>query len=565
MARRLGGTSFGIAILAIGALTVPTVAPVALARVPGTAEFAATNDPGEVERDRLLVARVQRNLDRLGLYRGPLDGRAGPDLTAAIRRYQSRVGLATDGALSYGLLAGTDAALTESRRLVSALSSVRHERIIDAYRLIAGGETVLLPPRGGALGGLSVCDRTPSVACLIDGALDAARRIDDGAMRDWAYGDVAIAQAASGRTGAALATAARLRDPRVLVATLGRLVAAAAEAGDHATARATAAAIPDPDIRIEALTRVAAAAFAAGARASGRSTLIEATVAVAEIDDAARRAMLLAAIAATEAKAGENGAAMKSINVAIEQLRDVANGPRRTRALAHVATVLAESGRLRAALRMADRLPSRSSGTPALVLAAVAEAALGELGRALDRAGGIDDPRIRVVALTRIALVQGKRDPAAARPTLVEARLVAMGIGADYARAQALDRIARAQAALGAVDGALETAIDIADDDIRARALAVIGVTQARAGDTLAARATIGAAMRAVDRVRDPLQRVWLLSDLALAGIEDGGHVRLIERAAEEAAAIGTAWARARALSRVALVLARVQGRQPAP
>jgi len=253
---------------------------------------------------------------------------------------------------------------------------------------------------------------------------------------------------------------------------------------------------------------------------------------------------------------------VKSLNVAMEQLREVSDSESRTRALAHIATVLAESGRLRAALRMVDRLPDRPAGTPALVLAAVAEAALGELGRALDRAGGIDDPRFRVDALARIALVQGKRDPATARPTLAEARLVAEGIGDGYARSRALDRIARAQAALGAIDGALETAIDIADDDLRARALVVIGVTQARAGDTLAARATIGAAMRAVDRVHDPLQRVWLLSDLALAGIEDGDHGRLIERAAAEAAAIGTAWARARALSRVALVLARIEGGQ---
>jgi peptidoglycan hydrolase-like protein with peptidoglycan-binding domain len=51
------------------------------------------------------VADVQRELARLGLYSGPIDGIAGPRTKAAIVAYQSAAGVAADGEPSSDLLA----------------------------------------------------------------------------------------------------------------------------------------------------------------------------------------------------------------------------------------------------------------------------------------------------------------------------------------------------------------------------------------------------------------------------------------------------------------------------
>ena len=57
---------------------------------PSTVTGPAPAEPPGTER-------LQRDLRRLGLYAGPLDGKSGPQLTAAVKGFQRRVGLPADG------------------------------------------------------------------------------------------------------------------------------------------------------------------------------------------------------------------------------------------------------------------------------------------------------------------------------------------------------------------------------------------------------------------------------------------------------------------------------------
>ncbi len=61
--------------------------------------------PDAAERpDRAGIVDLQRGLVRLGLYEGEADGRAGPKLRDAVRRYQIRGGLPADGLASQSLV-----------------------------------------------------------------------------------------------------------------------------------------------------------------------------------------------------------------------------------------------------------------------------------------------------------------------------------------------------------------------------------------------------------------------------------------------------------------------------
>jgi len=100
--------------------------------------FAGTpyaNSSGETQRD--VIASAQNVLARQGLYRGPLDGIAGPELEFSLRAYQSRVRLPITGRLDLDTLAalqllpGAHAPVFRPRRHPSNEPPVRGEWIPD--------------------------------------------------------------------------------------------------------------------------------------------------------------------------------------------------------------------------------------------------------------------------------------------------------------------------------------------------------------------------------------------------------------------------------------------------
>jgi peptidoglycan hydrolase-like protein with peptidoglycan-binding domain len=79
----------GIAVNALLLQSGPHPAP--LFAEPGGTAAAIEPDP--------LVAAAQRELRRIGYYRGPIDGIPGPQTEAAILRFERATGLATTGAI----------------------------------------------------------------------------------------------------------------------------------------------------------------------------------------------------------------------------------------------------------------------------------------------------------------------------------------------------------------------------------------------------------------------------------------------------------------------------------
>jgi peptidoglycan hydrolase-like protein with peptidoglycan-binding domain len=108
--------------------------------VPGhpAENFAGTplqSAPPQVQRD--VIVSAQNILARQGLYRGMIDGIAGPDLEFSLRAYQSRVRLPVTGRLdletlaALQLLPGGNAPIYLPRRRPSTEAPVRGEWIPD--------------------------------------------------------------------------------------------------------------------------------------------------------------------------------------------------------------------------------------------------------------------------------------------------------------------------------------------------------------------------------------------------------------------------------------------------
>ena len=126
--------------------------------------------------------------------------------------------------------------------------------------------------------------------------------------------------------------------------------------------------------------------------------------------------------------------------------------------------------------------------------------------------------------------------------------------------------MARAQAALDAPAAARRSIALIDDAALRARALWSLAAAEARLGDGAAAARSEARALGATDQIIDPLDRVWLLSEIAVerSRAADAATAQSVfDRALAQTTVLDTPWLRARALSRLASGL--VAMRQAAP
>ncbi|OHV75616.1 peptidoglycan-binding protein [Rhizobium sp. LCM 4573] len=90
--------------------TMPAAAPVsAPVPAPGAQAPQAPQVPQQTAPDRALIAEVQRELSRRGLYEGADDGLMGPRTAAAILSFQEAAGLERTGGASTELLAALKA------------------------------------------------------------------------------------------------------------------------------------------------------------------------------------------------------------------------------------------------------------------------------------------------------------------------------------------------------------------------------------------------------------------------------------------------------------------------
>ena len=553
---------------------IATVGVAAAASAEPTLRLAAiaTEEAGRVAvppLQRALIRRVQETLAELGYYTGPLDGVVNRRTGEAIRLYQRRSKLEVDGRATKELLNHLSFA-DQVRQLQSRLAGVRETQISQARIALSRHETTRRLLNGtkdtvaDAARDAQACFDAPNVRCLLNESLESAKAVFRPRFRDWVLGEILIAQARAGFPVEALATLARIEDPRLIVAGLRNMSRAQAESGYVDEARATAATIPLSWSRAEALAAVAVAQAREGDAAGARDTVSDVLAMSDEPTDVHRRVGTLRVLAVALARAGlpEVGRAALERAVALAHQADAAQ---QDALLSEVATALAEMNRVDQALDMLDEVVESNYHRPVLAAAAQAQARAGFAREAVDTASAMSEVRYRAVVLSEIAIVQHRGGHIQlALDTLAGAVTVSDAIESanTYPRDYALSRIAIAFIAVEALPRAVEIASQITDSRLGADAFWSIAAAQRRSGDTAGLGRTDALAANAMADIKSPLDRAWVWSNLASTHARAGDR-EAAERAFTQALAVArditSPWARTQALAKVAATLIDLQ------
>lgn len=522
----------------------------------------------DVQRERL-VAEIQEQLTELGLYGGAVDGIFGPGTDRAIRLYQAQTKLPIDGKATRALLKHLQT-VGEANRLVERIARVKGQNIDRARSALAQQSRTRdllsrerLQP-ANPLRDASGCLAAPTTGCLLDEALESAKAVADRKFRDWALGDIVVAQIKAGFAALAFDTVGRIDDPRLIIAGLRNIAQAEAARGRLSESRAMADIIPDPWNQLQAKASVALAEAKAG-DAAALLTAREIAALSQTLNRPARSAAALSQLAIGLRKAGAGAAA----DLVLEEAQEITNGVRMTRAdrdnsLSEIAIAVAEGGDFDGAMEVIAGIEEDALRRPALLAAAGVFAREGAGGRALEAAAKIRDARYRSVALSEVAIALVRSGNSSRARDIVERALddsAKIDARFGYAKGYAVSRAASAFVELGALPRAFDAARKIEDHSLRAKSFWLIAAAQARSGDRSAAR-TFERAHAAADAIKSPLDRAWTYCSIAVQSAkagEDGLAAEAYAAARDLAATIRSPWARANVFTKLATTLVELQ------
>ena len=561
------------ALVALVSLSLPTASFAAL-------EIAArpTGLPVEVaplEKADDLVLRAQQALTKTGFYRGPEDGRMSRATKAAVRAYQIKAGLKVTGRIDQNFVDGLKNNL-QVRVLLNRLQKVRIENMGVAREallrhpatrdLVTGTEEDVADPSREK----ASCLENVTVRCLLTESLESAKAVFKPELRDWALGEILVAQARAGLGPEAMNTAGRIKDPRLIIVALRDIAEAQAASGSSENALTTAAIISDPIMQAEALAAIANIEVKRNDREGAKTTAARLIESLTNIPDPLTKVSFQAQAAVILVHAGNPRQAAEILNTTEAFARKTIDAGGLGVALRHIAKAWAETEQLAQALNILSDVSDNSNRTPVLIAAATKQALAGDAAAALATANTIEAVRFRAVVLGQIALAQaGNSDLDAADVTLKMALAAIEKIELPYARSYAISRVTLAMAGIGklAASGAksaglflkaVDAAKKIDDTQLRAHTLWTIAAEQIRAGDTKGAKRTKAYANQATGDIKSTLTRVWMFSDIAT------GHAAVGEQVAAWAAfdhgltvaqSIDNSWGRARAYGRLAATL----------
>ncbi|MBT3360960.1 MAG: hypothetical protein HN403_15160 [Rhodospirillales bacterium] len=516
-----------------------------------------------------LVERIQKALTIFKLYHGRTHGRMNEATREGIRQYQRSAGFKVDGQASADLADHMETG-RKVDTLLKKLERTREENSEAARRaLLSNPATKALietDPKEAAdpTRDFSACFQNPTVACLLAESSESAKAIAKDELRDWALGEILVVQARAGMAGAAMGSARRIGDPRLIMVALRDIAEAMAKAGRVADAVEAASIIPDPEKQAEAFGAIAEALLRCGASVIS-TVLDQLNDAIERVAKRSRRVPLICRRATILAQSGAVDAAEQEIERAETVARNLVGRAERATANRHVALALAEMGMPERAFEVLGKVKGNGDHTPVLVAAANAQAEAGEPGRAHETASGIDTARYRAVVLSHIALAEAKAGNAErAVATIKSAFEKVEKIELPFARDFANSRISLALANIARVtrtDGfarAIDKTGEIADNRLRAHTFWALAADQRRAGDAVGADATRELAVVATAEMKSPFSRVWMFGDIgmrhAALNEEDAGWAAFAD-GMKLAADIHNAWARSRALSRMAATM----------
>ena len=543
-------------------------------------------------RSGTAVEKVQRALSDMGLYLGTVDGHLDDETRAAIRVYQQGAGLKVDGKISrelFDLLNNSVKVRELLQRLERARKSGRERARNALLSHPATRDLVDIPntERADPTRDAEQCFVEPTVRCLLAEASESVKAVFRPELRDWALGEILIAEARAGLTSDAMRTVKRIRDPRLIMVALRDIAEAEAASGSVEDALAAADIIPDAEKQADALAAITEIQVRRKDPAA-ISKSVRALLAVADaMPDALKRVAYRTRAAVALSRAGDRDAAGRQMTVAEFEARDTLSGVEQGTALRYVAAALANTSSPEAAMKLLDDITSPSERTSVLVSTAEAQVRAGDAAAALATADSIETVRFKAAVLGRIALVQAERGQREDAEATIQLALAAIErITSAYARSFAITRVALAMANLtgtnltgdgkspGAGDPApytyekaAETAARIDDSRLRAHTLWAIAAAERAAGDTQGAIETEHAAELATDAIVSRLSRAWMFSEIAVNHARKG-HSEAAEaafhRGIEVARGLENAWGRARALARLAATLVELADPKPA-
>ncbi len=572
---RVGVVLAGVCLLLIvgakvTAARIPLIAPAAQPLLMLVAlSDAEIDSETKTGRYSLLVRQIQLRLAELGLYGGRIGGVMSAETAEAIRTYQRFANLPVDGKPSHELLDNLTSAAGEAQHLLLRLDRSQADQIEKARSVLeqAFGPDWAIEARAVVVDAVpdlqalqaraEHCYGAPEPACLIVEAEVAAESVEKDNLRDWALSDIISAQARIGQSEEALRIARAISDPRSVIAALSGIAVALAGAGRTEEALAAAQQVPDAALRDKALRAVAE-----GQLAAGRPDFAEVTVALIEAPH--ERLPTLVSTAHSYLAFGNeevaHGLAMEAEHLAQSIIAELY----REWALIELASLMAAVGESAKANLMIAQIGSAKNRVKALC-----DIVLVELR------GGHEDRARRALefALSTMAAISRPQERQQARACLAssyaslaefdEALRQARGIEFGYTHSFVLNRIALAMVHHGDTAEAEDLAESIQDEKQRISTFVTMSVI-ARKDGNLQAAARLGArATVYTNELKIPLDKAFVLADLATAQAESG-EVEAARATLSEAIAIAAhiidPWARARALSKAASSLVVING-----
>lgn len=527
-----------------------------------------------------MVLRAQQALSKLGLYLGPENGILDKSTLAAIRIYQRSNGLDTTGRITLDLIGKLEYAVGV-RKLMRQLEDARSASIKDARSKLLNHPATRDLMKAESIDETadptrdpSACFDSPTTLCLLAEALESAKAIAKSELRDWALGEILIAEARAGLGEKAMKTAARINDPRLVMVALRDIAEAQAAAGRPDDAMAAATIIPDREKQADAFAAIADIQIRRGDTEIARKTLERMLSDLSGIGDLLKQIAFRTRAAVIFNRAGARDLAETELEIAENAARALPRDSSKSAGIRHVASALADMEETARALELLESVTIPSDRIPVLMSAAEAQARAGDAAAALATANGIENVRYRAVLLGRVALAQARAGRTEDADTTLELAFVAIEhIDRSYARSFAISRIALAMTQIhdadvaldedgmnafkAAVNRAIEAADMIEDRRLRAHTLWLIAARQGAAGDDNWERTEIRA-QEATNEITGDLSRVWMFADIAeghaIAGRSEAAW-RAFERGIGIARDIDNAWSRSRTLAKLAATL----------
>ncbi len=519
------------------------------------------------------IRRAQQLLTELELYRGAISGRLDRSTVRVIRNFQRSAGVDIDGQASAALLKALQERL-QSNALLNRMRRIEREGRAAARQALRTSPTPRRPEnnqtkpfRADPSRDVSRCLARPTKTCLLREAVVSARAVHKDNMRDWALGEILVAQTRADFSDQAMATARQISDPRLFIRAMANVARAHARVGRAAEALAAAEAIPDAKIRLEGLAEVAAIHAKRNERVAAHravSRLLDGLpVSLSQLNDIVLRAQAARILHRIGAVAG----AVANLEQSLAQLRTLPPGIKSNAVLGDIASGFAEIGAPARALKLIDEIRTDNVRIPVLISIAVVHARIGDATIAVHSVERITAARFRTQAFARIAEILARRGrKEEAFSALNSALAAARKVHLRFVRSDAFARVAFAALEVSAITGPAHSRelFELAE-----QALAKVGDTERRAavlwalagsrwpidGDATQAKAR---AQLALDDIKSPLRRIWLLGDLAesYATQRQSDNAWLAFRdALEIASEIGNTWSRARAFARLSNTL----------